>query len=125
MNEIIFSKISNLSFSNIYFSSSLTSDSTPKSTDQSLSKFPSGWSRYADPEAVVRNVVQNIRALKSFAKLTRKHLRRSLIFKGVGFQLSVCNFIKKDTLAQTLSVNLSQVECSSENIQHFENKINH
>ena len=38
--------------------------------------------------------------LKSFAKLTGKHLRRGLIFKVAGFQLSACNFIEKFTPAQ-------------------------
>ena len=40
--------------------------------------------------------------LKNFAKLTEKRLRQSLFFK-LNCKSKVCNFIKKDTLAQMFS----------------------
>ena len=40
--------------------------------------------------------------LKNFAKFTEKHLCQSLFFK-LNCKSKVCNFIKKDTLAQMFS----------------------
>ena len=41
------------------------------------------------------------RVLKNFAKFTGKYQCQSLFFNKVaGLQLEVCNFIKKETLAQ-------------------------
>ena len=47
--------------------------------------------------------------LRNFAKFARKHLCQSLFFnKDAGLQL-VCNFIKKETLAQVLSCEFCEI----------------
>ena len=56
--------------------------------------------------------------LRNFAKFARKHLCQSLFFnKDAGLQL-VCNFIKKETLAQVLSCEFCEISKNTFFKQH-------
>ena len=84
----------------LYFFKKICHGFDSKTVNRFCKAFTDYWSSH--PEVFCRKDV-----LRSFAKFTGKHLCQSLFL--IKWQASACSFIKKETLAQTLSRELCEI----------------
>ena len=84
----------------LYFLKKICHGFDSKIVNRFCKTFTDYWSSH--PEVFCRKDV-----LRSFAKFTGKHLCQSLFL--IKWQASACSFIKKETLAQTLSRELCEI----------------
>ena len=64
-------------------------------------------------EAIVRMCSVRKDVLRNFVKFTGKHLCQSLFYFLIKFQASVCNFIKKETLAEVFPCEFYEISTNT------------